>query len=81
MVCIEHFTKWVELIPLPSKLVKDSTRGLLEGVLSGYGSPGEISAEGREVVSEFQTLLAKHEITHRLSSWKYPLSDMLAERM
>ena len=34
MVCIEHFTKWVELIPLPSKSSRDSARGLLDGVLS-----------------------------------------------
>ena len=34
MVCIEHFTKWVELIPRPTKSSKDSARGLLEGVLS-----------------------------------------------
>ena len=42
MVCIEHFTKWVELVPLPSKSSRDSARGLLEGVLSRYGAPGEI---------------------------------------
>ena len=42
MVCIEHFTKWVELVPLPSKSSKDSARGLLENVLARYGAPGEI---------------------------------------
>ena len=42
LVCIEHFTKWVELIPLPSKSSKDVARALLEGVLSRYGAPGEI---------------------------------------
>ena len=36
LVCIEHFTKWVELIPLPSKSSRDSARGLLDGVLSRY---------------------------------------------
>ena len=38
LVCIEHFTKWVELIPLPSKSSKDATRALLDGVLSRYGA-------------------------------------------
>ena len=42
MVCIEHFTKWVELVPLPSKCARDSARGLLEGVLSRFGAPVEI---------------------------------------
>ena len=82
MVCIEHFTKWIELIPLPSKSSRDSARGLLEGVLSKYGAPGEIlTDQGREFDGEFQTLLARHEITHRMSSHEHPQSDGLAERM
>ena len=42
LVCIEHFTKWVELIPLPSKSSKDAARALLEGVQSRYRAPGEV---------------------------------------
>ena len=82
LVCIEHFTKWVELIPLPSKSSRDSAQGLLDGILSRYGAPGEIlTDQGREFQGEFQKFLAKHEITHRLASRKHPLSDGLAERM
>ena len=82
LVCIEHFTKWVELIPLPSKSSRDSARGLLQGVLSKYGPPGEILIDqGTEFKGEFQTLLAKHEITHRLASKEHPQSDGVAERM
>ena len=33
LVCIEHFTKWVGLIPLPSKSSKDATRAQVDGVL------------------------------------------------
>ena len=48
------FTKWVELIPLPSKSSKDSARGILEGVLNRYGAPGEIlTNQGREFIGEF----------------------------
>ena len=82
MVCIEHFTKWVELIPLPSKSSKDSAYGLLEGVLSRYGARREVlTDQGREIMGEFQTRLIKHEITHRLASREHPRSDGLAERM
>ena len=82
MVCIEHFTKWVELIPLPSKSSLHSAHGLLEGVLSRYGAPGEIlTDQGKEFGGAFQTLLSKHEITHRMSSHEHPQSDGLAERM
>ena len=72
----------MELIPLPSKSSRDSPRGLLDGVLSRYGAPGEILADqGTEFKGEFQTLLTKHEITHRLASREHPQSDGLAERM
>ena len=54
LVRIEHFTKWVELIPLPSKSSKDAAKALLEGVLSRYRAPGEIlTDQGREFQGEF----------------------------
>ena len=82
LVCIEHFTKWVELIPLPSKCAKDATRALLEGVLSRFGAPAEIiTNQGGKFKGEFQTLLAQQEITHRLASREHPQSDGLAKRM
>ena len=45
LVCIEHFSKWVELIPLPSKSSANAARGFLE-VLSRYGAPGEVVTDG-----------------------------------
>lgn len=82
MVCVEHFTKWVELISLPSKPSKDSVRGLLEGVLSRYGAPQEIlSDQGREFIGEFQTLLVKHEITHKPSSREHLQLDGRVKRV
>ena len=82
LVCIEHFSKWVELIPLPSKSSANAARGLLEGVLSRYGAPGEVLTDrGGEFMGEFDALLAKHEITHRLASRDHPQADGLAERM
>ena len=82
LVCIEHFSKWAELIPLPSKSSANATRGLLEGVLSRYGAPGEIITDrGGEFQGEFDELCAKHEITHRLASRDHPQADGLAERM
>ena len=72
----------VELIPLPSKSSKDSARALLEGVLSRYEAPGEVLIDqGREFHGEFQTLLAQHEITQRLTSREQPHFDGLAEIM
>ena len=79
LVCIENFTKWVELIPLPFKSSKYAARGLLDGVLSRRR--GVTPDQGREFQGEFQTLLEKHEITHRLASREHPQFDGLAERM
>ena len=82
LVCIEHFTTRVELILLPSKYSKDAARALLDGVLSRYDATGEVlTDQGREFQGESQTLLAAHEITHRLSLREHPQSDGLAERM
>ena len=82
MVCVEHFTKWVELIPLPSKSSRDSARGFLEGVLSRYGAHGEVlTDQGKGFLGEFENLLSHHEITRRLASREHPLSDGQAERM
>ena len=68
LVCIEHFSKWVELIPLPSESSANAARGFLE-VLSRYGAPGEVVTDrGGEFQAEFDVSLTKHEITHRLAS-------------
>ena len=82
MVCIKHFTKWVELIPLPSNSSKDSARGLVVGLLSRYEAPREVlTDQGREFMGELLSLVAQHEITHRLTSTEHPQYDGLAEHM
>ena len=40
LVCIEHCTKWVELIPLPSKAFVYVTRAFLEMSLAGMELQG-----------------------------------------
>ena len=76
MVCIEHFTKWVELFPLPSKSSRDSARGFLEGVLSRYGAPTRaLTDKGSKFMFhllEFHLLFGQHEITHALVSREHP---------
>ena len=43
LVCIEHFTKWVELIPLPSKSSKDEPGDFWMGSSVGTGRRGRYS--------------------------------------
>ena len=69
-------------IPLPSKSSYNAVRGLLEGVLSRYGAPGEVVTDrGGEFQGEFDTLLTKNALTHRIASRDHPQADGLAERM
>ena len=42
LVCIEHMTKWVELIALPSKSSACVARTFLEQILSRFGVPGVV---------------------------------------
>ena len=82
LVCIEHFTKWVELIPLPSKSSAHVARAFLENIISRYGVPAVVlTDQGTEFQGEFQSLLSKQQITHRVASKENPQADGLAERM
>ena len=82
LVCIEHSTKWIELISMPSKSSSNVARTFIENILARFGAPAELlTDQGTEFQGEFQTLLSKHEITHRIASREHPQSDGLAERM
>ena len=81
LVCIEHCTKWVELIPLPSKSSEGVARAFLD-IISRYGVPGVVLTDGgTEFQGEFQILLTQQQITHRVTSRDNPQADGLAERM
>jgi transposase InsO family protein len=77
---IEHFSKWIELVPIPEK-TSHHTAAALRGVLCRYGAPVEVlTDQGREEFqSEFAELLTKLLIDHRLTSRDHPQSDRLHE--
>ena len=81
VVMIEHFSKWIELVPIPEKTSRH-TAAALRGVLCRYGAPAEVlTDQGEEFQGEFAELLTKLLIDHRLTSRDHPQSDGLAERM
>ena len=81
VVMIEHFSKWIELVPIPTKK-SHHTAAALRGVLCRYGAPAEVlTDQGDEFQGEFADLLRKLLIDHRLTSRDHPQSDGLAERM
>jgi hypothetical protein len=82
VVMIEHFTKWVELVPIPEKSSFYTAAALLKGVLTRFGAPAEVlTDQGEEFRGEFAVLLQKVLIDYRTTSQDHPQSDGLAERM
>ncbi|KXZ48232.1 hypothetical protein GPECTOR_29g136 [Gonium pectorale] len=81
MVCVEHFTKYAEFIPLRSKTAAETARGLLE-LISRFGAPAEVVTDrGTEFEAEFQLLLERCYVDHRLTSPNHPQADGAAERL
>ena len=82
MICIEHFSKWVEIIPIPDKRSSTIASAFLLHVLSRFLAPAEVlTDQGREFQGEFEVLLRQANIDHRTTSREYPQADGLAERM
>jgi hypothetical protein len=81
MVCIEHFSKWVEIIPIPNKESATVAFTFLHSVLSRFGSCAEVlTDQGREFQGDFAQLLLQCFIDHRTTSPNHPQADGLAER-
>lgn len=80
-IMIEYFTKWIEVYPIPDKSAVHTTRGFISCVLARFGAPAEVVTDGgREFMGEFQELLDKAFIDHRVTSPNHPQADGLAER-
>jgi hypothetical protein len=81
MICIEHFSKWIEVIPLPNKCASTTAQGLMSAVISRFGAPAEIvHDQGAEFDGEFAELLFRCFIDPRPTSANHPQADGLAER-
>jgi hypothetical protein len=81
VVMIEHFSKWVELIPIPEKELHH-TAAALRGVLCRFGAPAKVlTDQGTEFQGESEELLTQLLIDYRVTSRDHPQSDGLAERM
>jgi hypothetical protein len=81
MVCIEHFTKWVELFPLRSKTARETAQALTQ-ILTCFGAPAEVVTDrGAEWAGAFDDLLQQCFVDHRRTSADHPQADGAAERM
>jgi hypothetical protein len=81
MICIEAFTKWAEVIPIPSKQAEQTRQAFLLHVLSRYSAPAEVvTDQGKEWQGVFAALLEDSFIDHRTTSAYHPPANGLAER-
>jgi hypothetical protein len=81
VVMIEHFIKWVELVPIPKK-TSEHTAAALKRVLRMFGAPAEVlTDQGNELLGEFDELLTRLVIDHRQTSRGHPQVDGLAKHM
>ena len=54
MVMIEHFSKWVEVVTIPTKESCETARVIRQYVLCRYGAPAEVlTDQGTEFRDEF----------------------------
>jgi hypothetical protein len=54
LVMVEHFSKWIELVPSPDKSNEGVAYTFLNRVLSQFGAPAEVlTDQGTEFQGEF----------------------------
>ena len=81
ITCVDYMTKWVEAIVLPDKTSKRTAEFLYSEVICRHGCPAEeVTGQGGEFQGEFQELLDKFHIDHRLTSPYHPQANGLTER-
>ena len=81
LVCIEHFSKWVEAFPMPNKTAAEVAYHLQHGVFARFGSPAELVTDGGgEFDKEVRSLLLTHLVDHSTTSSNHPQANGLTER-
>jgi len=82
MVMVEHFTKQIEAVPIPSKEPKHTAYAFAHSVLARYGACAEVVHDnGSEWKDEFATLLRDALIDARPTSANHPQANGAAESL
>jgi hypothetical protein len=65
LVMVEHFSKWIELVPSSNKSNEGVVYAFPNRMLSHFGAPAEVlTDQGMEFQGEFQVLCDKALIDH-----------------
>ena len=79
---VEHYTRFIILVPVPDKEAKTTAEAFTRHVLSIWGSPAEVlTDQGSEFRAEFDELLHKLHIDHRHTQAYSPQGNGAAERV
>jgi hypothetical protein len=82
MVCVEHFSKTIVLVPIPSKDADVTAYHFLHNVLGRFGACAEVlTDQGSEWKGAFAQLLTECLIDHRQTSANHPQGNGLSERV
>ena len=82
MICVESFSKYVEVFPLKDKSVAEVAYHFLHGVLARYGACAEVVTDGGgEFKDASDELLVRAMIDHRVTSLNHPQVNGASERM
>eukprot|EP00873_Tetraselmis_striata_P046084 jgi/Tetstr1/466348/TSEL_010878.t1 len=82
LVVVEHFSKWVDLVPINSLNPDVIAKAFTERVLARYGAPVEVVTDnGQEYHGQFAALLKQHGIDQVEIPLGHPLSNGMSERI
>jgi hypothetical protein len=80
LVMVEHFSKWIELVPSSEKSNKRVAYAFLDKVFSHFGAPVEVlTGQNTKFQGEFQVSCDKALINHRTTSQDHPEVDGLVK--
>jgi hypothetical protein len=66
-VCVEHFSKWCEIIPIKDKNPTTTRDAFISAVLTRFGSPAEVLIDrGGEFEAEFAQKLMECSIPSQM---------------
>jgi transposase InsO family protein len=81
MIIIDHFSKWLVMVPLQSKDPLAISCAFVTHIISHFGAPAEVlTDQGGEFRAAFEEMLLEFQIQHRPTSANHPQADGLAER-
>ena len=82
LVCIEHFSKYLEVFPLRDKSSAEVAYHFAHGIISRYGACAEVVSDGGgEFEGAFSDLLCRCLIDHRVTSASHPQANGASERL